>query len=425
MELSGSVARRAQRHALSCAFVLLGLFGLAAGCGAPDQTGMWFDRAECATADDCDDADKCTIDKCVESKCAHSDVNLDDSNVCTIDKCDPMTGISHNPMPVDDNNICTNDVCDPATGVSHTPVKVDDDDLCTMDACSQATGVTHTPVTIDDGDNCTIDACNSANGVVSHTPVDVDDNDVCTTDTCDAATGMPVHTAVNVNDGNGCTIDACDPVTGPSHTPKPPCSQELAESCNFVLCDHADGLCKSKDAAFQDDFANNAAGWTLDMQWEIKNASSSSGQTFGNPDPAQDFDGSGAGDNGVAGVKIGGNAASTGGSTYYLTSPEIDLSSLPASENVYLDFWRWLNMSAPPAMQSNIEVWNGNSWVQIWANGAAVTDPAWQNFTYNVTSYKGAAFRVRFGLKVMNGAPTVSSWNIDHVRLIRHFDQGC
>jgi large repetitive protein len=115
---------------------------------------------------------------------------------------------------------------------------------------------------------------------------------------------------------------------------------------------------------------------------------------------------------------LGGNASIGLHGYYYLTSPAINLTS--ASGTVNLTFWRWLNSDYTPYMNNVIEVFNGSTWVQIWQSGPppAVQDAAWVRQTFNVTSYKSSAFRVRFGFNVDSpGVWTVSSWNVDDVTL--------
>jgi hypothetical protein len=430
---SKRTALRSARGAISsCALAFL---CLSAGCGVPEYVSPWYEDAPppvCTTDDDCDDSDQCTTDKCVDNACIKTSVTFDDGDKCTTDSCDPQGGVSNIPVSIDDNDACTFDACDPQTGVSHTPLDPSiyaDNDACTVDTCDPQTGPVHTPIdpaTYDDNDLCTVDTCDPAAGPV-HTPVDpstYDDNDLCTADSCDPMNG-PTYVAVPIDDSNGCTADACDPLTGVSHTPNVICPQQVSEDCGFKLCVPATGACAYFDPAFQEEFADNSKGWALDLQWQIGTAAASGGQMFGNPDPEEDYDGSLSGDNGVAGVALGGNAMSTSGTKYYLTSPEIDLSSLPASETVFLDFWRWLNTAGPMTMQNTIEVYNGTSWVQVWASVGPLADNVWNNVSYDITPHKNAKLRVRFGFSVANGAPAASSWNIDHVRLIRNIDQGC
>jgi hypothetical protein len=107
----------------------------------------------------------------------------------------------------------------------------------------------------------------------------------------------------------------------------------------------------------------------------------------------------------------------------YLTSPVIDLSG--AGGTVLLTFWRWLNGDECSGsgcwMQHNVEVFNGTSWVVIFNGTALFTDAAWTRQEFNVTSYKNAQFRVRFGYSTAVDknlyAWGMSGWNIDDVTL--------
>jgi hypothetical protein len=164
---------------------------------------------------------------------------------------------------------------------------------------------------------------------------------------------------------------------------------------------------------FEETFASNMAGWTLDATWGIGPAMASIGQSYGNPDPAADH--TLTVDNGVAGVVIGGNAPTAQHEYYYLTSPVIDTSAAPAA---YLNYWRWLNSDWAPYMTNHVQVFNGQDWVTLWASGGApgVQDEAWEEITLDLTPHKNANMRFRFGYEIAAaGAFTVASWNIDDV----------
>src|SRR5688500_15464341 len=89
---------------------------------------------------------------------------------------------------------------------------------------------------------------------------------------------------------------------------------------------------------FYEDFADNDAGWTLGAEWQIGSATGSTGHTYGNPDPSEDY--TPTADNGVAGVMIGGNASTDVHPYRFLESPAIDTTSLTG---VTLQYARWLN----------------------------------------------------------------------------------
>src|SRR4029079_4250949 len=140
-------------------------------------------------------------------------------------------------------------------------------------------------------------------------------------------------------------MGVCSPGTITCVTGSLVCLQNIpssAENCTNGLDDDCNGVGDPPSTVyFEESFANgNAAGWTLGTWWQIGTATTSSGQTSGNGDPAKDRTLPGT-DNMLAGVIIGGNAPKVAHPMSYLTSPSIDLSGAAAS--VYLEYWRWLN----------------------------------------------------------------------------------
>ena len=116
-------------------------------------------------------------------------------------------------------------------------------------------------------------------------------------------------------------------------------------------------------------------------------------------------------------MAIGGNYGSDRHGDYDLESPAIDLSDAPGS--VQLSYWRWLNGNGMTGGAKHfVEVYNGLAWVTIWSTANLITDSAWTRVEFDVTAYKNAAFKVRFGYNMfMKGATVMSGWNIDDVRL--------
>jgi len=101
----------------------------------------------------------------------------------------------------------------------------------------------------------------------------------------------------------------------------------------------------------------------------------------------------------------------------YATSPAVDVSSAPA---LFLTFYRWLNSDESTYMTSTVDVWSGSAWVNLYENPASpvVTDAAWTRESFDVTAYKNAAFKVRFGYAILStGVYQVSCWNVDDVTL--------
>ena len=169
---------------------------------------------------------------------------------------------------------------------------------------------------------------------------------------------------------------------------------------------------------FSDDFANNTKGWTLGTEWQIGSAKTSTGQVYGNPDPGTDN--TPTADNGVAGVVIGGNASTTATHDfYYLTSPVINTST---ANKLFFEFARWLNTDYTPFMENKVEIFNGSSWVNLlpsnFNDSPGVQDSAWTPQQFDISAYKSASTQIRFGFNVGSaGVYTVSSWNVDDVKI--------
>ena len=64
-------------------------------------------------------------------------------------------------------------------------------------------------------------------------------------------------------------------------------------------------------------------------------------------------------------------------------------------------------------MHHTVEVWDGNAWRSLYSAGfPGVDDTVWTLQTFDVTQYRNAGMRVRFGFDLISGV-AVSSWNID------------
>ena len=173
---------------------------------------------------------------------------------------------------------------------------------------------------------------------------------------------------------------------------------------------------------FSDDFANNTKGWTLGTEWQIGAAKTSTGHAYGNPDPGTDN--TPTADNGVAGVVIGGNASTALHGFYYLTSPIINTTT---ATTLFFEYARWLNSDYTPYMQNTVDIFNGSSWVNLSSTGASpgITDNAWTPQQFDISAHKSASTQVRFGFNVgSGGAFTVSSWNVDDVKIYGDGDVG-
>lgn len=167
---------------------------------------------------------------------------------------------------------------------------------------------------------------------------------------------------------------------------------------------------------FEEDFSDNSAGWILGTEWEIGPAvlgPAGTGGVSGGNDP--EFDHTATGDNGLAGVVIGGNASTALHDFYYLTSPVFNTAG---TAGLTLEFYRWLVSDYSPYMDNSVEVYDGSEWITIWLSGPAqvTLDTDWTQQLFDISSYANAAMQVRFGFNIDSGGVYTSpSWSLDDV----------
>ncbi len=370
---------------------------------------------------DCDPGnDPCLIEMCDEDLDVCSGMPKPNGSTCT------------SPDPCMVGSICQNGTCLGAPKDCSATVVPDE---CHVGMCDPMQNGLCVPVIGNDGQLCTTfgDPC-----MVQKT---------CNAGACEG--GIPKDCGAFTS---GCNNGLCEPTTGACYAdPVPPGGTclEATDDCNLGTCDsmgqcigapaNEGGVCNDGSSCtindvcgggtcagvpdpnytiyFTETFVSNAQGWTLGPNWQIGSAQASSGQNYGNPDPATDHTPSA--DNGVAGVVLGGNApTSMLHPHYYLTSPVIDTSGVVGS--LWLEYWRWLNSDYASFMVNIIEVYDGATWQTVWVTGSSpgVQDAAWFKHSLDVTAYKNANFQMRWGYTIgSSGVYTVSSWNVDDVSL--------
>lgn len=394
----------------------------------------------------CEDGLFCTVnDACQDGVCVggpENDCGLDPAP-CQIPTCDEASQTCST-TPAGNGDPCTSD------------------DLCEVNATcqnglcvGQIKDCFFSPVP----NECHVSVCDPADGMCKPEPGNeglgcTDSNDLCTVGkTCSAGScvgGAPMDCSALTM---GCFDGVCDPMTGQCvQQPIPPgqMCQSAADDCNIGICDmngscnpvpaNEGGACEDGNSCtagetctmgvcgggsmvpqttyFSEDFADNSAGWTLGMEWQIGPAMSSTGHTSscGNGDPAMDH--TPTGDNGVAGAVIGGNVSTTIHPYYYLTSPVIDTSGVTGS--MWLSFYRWLNSDYTNFMNNTVEVYDGSTWNLLWESGPPpnVTDAMWSQQAYDISAYKSNVMQIRFGYEVgSSGVYTCSGWNLDDVAI--------
>ena len=328
----------------------------------------------------CDDGDACTyFGTCSNGACAKGppiDCSFFD-DICTIGVCIPGTGCTSEPkndgFPCDDGLFCTmNDVCSNGLCTGGAPMQCAPPGGCFVGSCDEA------------NDTCTSVAGNDGTACDDGSPCTA--NTTCVAGVC--TNGTPQNDGAACDDGTSCT---------------------MGETCSAGACTGGQG----PTIYFADDFKDASKGWILGPEWQIGPAMASiPGQGF--PDPSMDH--TATADNGIAGVAIGGNAQTMLHPWYYLESPAFDTAN--AQGSVILGFYRFLNSDYDPYMHNDIEVWDGSQWVQIWVTGPfpGIEDSEWTYISHDITAYKNAAMRIRFGFDITSGGVfTIGSWNVDDV----------
>ena len=156
-----------------------------------------IDGTGCADQSVCDGSEACTAGTCLEG----TPPNCDDANFCTQDGCDNATGCRHTPIAsccntdaecADADNCTTAERCTAQHTCASTPRTCADGEICTVDDCNPAVGCVFTPSSgspCDDGNACTVtDACSA--GACGGSPVDCSDGDTCNgAESCVGGTG--------------------------------------------------------------------------------------------------------------------------------------------------------------------------------------------------------------------------------------------
>lgn len=236
-------------------------------------------------------------------------------------------------------------------------------------------------------------------------------------------------------------------ITLPGSVPPAPitCMGGSDGTCAHALCTVGTKLTAGCDAqvvpqvVFEEDFSDNLQGWTVsNTQWKVAVAAvAGSGQNLsgGFNDPGTDHTTTNT-DNKIAGFVIGpdsyggsskGNAAtSPTHAAYYLTSPPLNTAGTwgvwgASGATVTLKFWRWLNSEVPSRTIHNVQVCNGGTCVNLWANTTTVKDNAWNQVTYTIPAANVQAnMTIRFGIqRVATTGARISSWNIDDIEITR------
>ena len=380
----------------------------------------------------CDDDNPCTnADTCNQGKCQGITKSCGQASVCHIGMCNPATGLCEevpgdDGAACDDGDPCTNfGTCSNGTCATGSPIDCTVFNTeCTLGTCEPGIGCTSKPAfdgfACDDGLFCTLGTVCAGGVCGGGIEMPCSPSSACFVGTCDELNDACVSVAGNdgapCDDGSPCTgSTTCSAGVCTNGTPAnegAACDDGTActvgEFCSAGAC--GGGL--GPQIFFTEDFSDNAAGWTLGPEWQIGAAQQGITMGFGGPDP--DVDHSPTPDDGVAGAVIGGDVSINPHAYSYLESPPFDASG--AVGPVILGYYRWLNSDGDPYMHNRVDVWNGSQWITVWSTGQFFFESSWTYQQLDITNYKNAAMRVRFGFDMKdNEFSPFSGWNIDDV----------
>lgn len=353
-------------------------FGGGGAAGANDCT---FDF------DPCDDGNPCTEDdECFDGICEGFTVFCPSTtDPCAKASCNPMTGACEDGKKAD-GTTCT-----------------DPKDLCVSGKTCMA-GLCQGGMQKADGASCT------------------DSSDLCTSGkTCKAGQcqgGSPKDCSFLAGD---CDDAFCDPVSGCDTKPKADgAACDDSDGCTFNdVC--SSGICSGTTAApfqaFADAFTQDPSPWTAGAGWAIGAAKASTCDFSFGEDPSTDHTAS-TSDNRLAGTNLGGCVdANTVTSLSYLESPAIDASMVKPADPLFLSFWHKCSFDGVAQFKANAEVYDGTKWVEVWASKGGV-DVTWTQETVDITKYKVAGLKVRFGWAQLKKTGTpYAGWNLDDVEV--------
>lgn|GEM_PF-2161075 len=231
----------------------------------------------CETDADCFDGRACTSETCsgglcdyaVLDDCCELDADCDDGDGCTINRCDVQTHTCAEPVvdPCMDDDLCTTDSCEAGSCV-HVPeadccaahADCDDRNPCTIDrcdegSCSYATAPAGLPCEYVDA--CSFgDVCDGGGLCVTPNPEtnnDCDDGDLCNgVEMCRADGSCQDGTPMDCDDGVACTVDVCEP-GGVCQSTADDSLCDDALDCTIERCDPETGCESTPSSALCDD----------------------------------------------------------------------------------------------------------------------------------------------------------------------------
>lgn len=172
---------------------------------------------------------------------------------------------------------------------------------------------------------------------------------------------------------------------------------------------------------YYDDF-EGSPNWALTGEFQIASPSGNGGSP-GNPNPSEAHHGTYALGTDLTG--LGANPYNyepelTESTAFTATSENLDLLYY---KDLYLFFWRYLNIEVWDQAAIDISTDNGASWNPIWESNAYINDFMWNHYKIAISEeyWRSEQVRIRFRLGPTDGVDNYSGWNIDDIYLTGEF----
>ncbi len=195
------------------------------------------------------------------------------------------------------------------------------------------------------------------------------------------------------------------------------CKLDIAGSGGFAVTQYFAITVGDRVVFFLEDFTMEQ-GWTglgSTSEWQIGPAIGGTGSS-GNPDPSDDH--TPGPENMILGNDLTTSASYSANisATNWVYSPIIDCSN---ATSIFMTYYHQLGCESSTYDHAYLEVFDGSAWVQLYANGATLSEPSWTESVYELTAVadNNPEFQIRFGLGPTDPSVQYNGWSIDDISL--------
>jgi hypothetical protein len=107
--------------------------------------------------------------------------------------------------------------------------------------------------------------------------------------------------------------------------------------------------------------------------------------------------------------------------TYWVYSPIIDCEDYTS---IQMTYFHWLGVESSSYDKAYFDVFDGNEWIRLYANGATLDEGAWLSDFYDLSTYADGneLFQLRWGIGKTDGSGSYCGWNIDDIEIKGYYN---